>query len=243
MSTDHLRVLALSVSKKASEIQDICPGQQLPLIVRVTMSVRTRDVHMLIFDDVEVLDFCGPFEVFSVAGRRHGIEPFQVYTVAPEPLPVTARGGLSINPNYSIADAPEPDLLLVPGGPGTRALIQNEKIIDWVKHTSKNVEIAMSVCSGALVLGRAGLLDGLKATTHCGAIDELRSVAPTVDIRATARVLDNGNVVVSAGVSAGIDLALHVVARLIGRATAIETACYIEYDWSGSATNFDGKTQ
>ena len=203
------------------------------------MSIRTRKVHILIFDDVEVLDFCGPFEVFSVAGRRHGNEPFQVCTVAPDLRPVTARGGLSINPSYSIADAPDSDLLLVPGGPGTRVLIRDEITLAWTKAKAKETELVLSVCSGALVLGRAGLLNGLKATTHCDAIDELRSAAPTADVKATARVVDNGNVVLSAGVSAGIDLALYVVGRLIGSDIAKETARYIEYDWRDPVTRID----
>ena len=185
---------------------------------------------IVIFDEVEVLDFAGPFEVFSVTGRRRKLEPFDVYTVAERATPVLARNGLSINPKYSFADAPVPDILVLPGGYGTRREMKNPLMLEWVARTAPRCELVLSVCTGALVLGAAGLLDGREATTHFMAFDELRAVAPAATIREGVRLVDNGNLILSAGVSAGIDMSLHVVAQLLGADVARETARYMEYD-------------
>lgn len=192
-----------------------------------------RRVAVVLFDEVEVLDFAGPFEVFSVTGRRQKLDPFHVYTVAERPGPVNARNGLSINPTHTFGTAPAPDILVVPGGFGTRREMKNPVMLEWVADINRRAEFVLSVCTGALVLGAAGLLDGLAATTHFMALGELRSVAPGCEVREGARIVDNGRVILSAGVSAGIDMALHVVARLLGVPTARETAQYMEYegDW------------
>lgn len=193
---------------------------------------QTRKVAILIFDDVEVLDFCGPFEVFSVTGRRSGAEPpFEVYTVAEKAGPVLARGGLSVNPHYTIGQCPRPDILLAPGGWGTRREMNNPALIDWIRQQNNTAELMLSVCTGALLLAKAGLLDGLRATTHRMGMDLLREIAPSAEVCPGERFLDNGRIITSAGVSAGIDMSLHVVARLLGAQTAQETAAYIEYDW------------
>lgn len=194
-----------------------------------------RNVAILVFDDVEVLDFSGPFEVFSVVGRQKGQSPFDVYTVAEMPGPVFARNQFSVNPRYTIADCPAPDILVVPGGWGTRREMNNARLIDWIKTTAPKAELVLSVCTGALLLARAGLLDGLKATTHHGALDLLREIAPKTTVLDNQRVVDNGKIIVSAGVSAGIDAAFHVVARLDGLEVALETARYMEYDWRHEA--------
>lgn len=194
---------------------------------------------ILLFDEVEVLDFAGPFEVFSVTGRRHGRQPFDVFTVAERGGPILARNGLSINPRYVFAGAPAPDILVVPGGYGTRREMKNPGLVDWVAATAHQAQFVLSVCTGALILGAAGLLDGLEATTHFLAFDELRAVAPSAQHRPGVRVVDNGRVILSAGVSAGIDMALHVVARLEGREVARETARYMEYEgaWEQAAVS------
>src|SRR5687767_14420982 len=191
------------------------------------MSLRTA---ILIFDEVEVLDFAGPFEVFSVTGRRQKLEPFDVYTVAERLAPVAARNGLSVNPRYTFADCPPPDILVVPGGYGTRREMRNPVMLEWIARISPACELVLSVCTGALVLGAAGLLDDREATTHFMAFDELRAVAPKALVRDNQRIVDNGNVILSAGVSAGIDMSLHVVARLLGADVARETARYMEYE-------------
>lgn len=191
-----------------------------------------KNVAILIFDDVEVLDFCGPFEVFSVAGRRSGLNPFNVYTVAQNPGPVAARNNFSVNPAHTLSDCPSPDVLLVPGGYGTRREMHNEALTGWIARRAAEVELLLSVCTGALLLARAGLLEGLSATTHHGAFDLLREVAPNTAVLESERVVDNGKIILSAGISAGIDMSLYAVGRLLGEEQAEETAAYMEYDWS-----------
>jgi transcriptional regulator GlxA family with amidase domain len=201
-----------------------------------TTARKQRRVCILIFDDVEVLDFSGPFEVFSVTGGRRGWAPFEVCTVAEEAKPVTTRGGLSVNPQYSFTSCVRPDILLVPGGIGTRREMNNPKMLRWLKERAAEAELVLSVCSGALLLAKAGLLDGLTATTHHCAIDELRAVnSSSITIDCSQRFVDNGRVIVAGGISAGIDMSLHVVARLLGNEQALETARYMEYE---SLNNF-----
>lgn len=199
-----------------------------------------RNVAILIFNDVEVLDFAGPFEVFSVTGKRDGSDPFNVYLVA-ENAPVIARNHFSVNPHYSLQDCPTPDILLVPGGGGytaegkpfgTRREMDNPVILDWVKQQAQQVELLLSVCTGALILARAELLNGMSVTTHHGAIAALKELAPHSTVQPENRVIDNGKVILSAGISAGIDMSLHVVAKLLGKQQATETATYMEYDWN-----------
>jgi transcriptional regulator GlxA family with amidase domain len=194
-----------------------------------------RKVAILIFDEVEVLDFCGPFEVFSLAGRSLNEKPFEVFTVAEGAGPVVARNGLSVNPRCTIAACPQPDILIVPGGYGTRREMHNHALTDWIRAQAEKAELVMSVCTGALLLARAGLLDGLAATTHFGALDLLCETAPHTLIQPGQRFIDNGRVLVSAGVSAGIDLSFHIVQRLLGHEVAAETARWMEYDWKGNA--------
>jgi transcriptional regulator GlxA family with amidase domain len=187
---------------------------------------------------VEVLDFAGPFEVFGVAGAPGTERPFNVFTVAEFSAPVLARNGLSINPAYSIANSPPADLLVVPGGRGTRTAMYNAGLLAFIStHAAKHDQgaLTLSVCTGSLMLGRAGLLDGLGATTHHSAFDELREAAPGAVVQEGARMVDNGSIVTSAGISAGIDMALHVVARLCGEEMAVQTARYMEYDWMPGA--------
>jgi transcriptional regulator GlxA family with amidase domain len=193
----------------------------------------SRRVVILLFDDVEVLDFAGPFEVFSVAGRRagHGDPVFLVSTVAARSGPIVARNGLTVVPHFTIADCPPAEILVVPGGYGSRALLADRELLDWVRRRDAEAKLTLSVCTGALILGAAGLLDGLEATTHHGALDELRRWAPTATIRPDARIVDNGRVILSGGISAGIDMSLHVVGRLLGKDQAVQTARYMEYDW------------
>jgi transcriptional regulator GlxA family with amidase domain len=191
----------------------------------------TRTVAILLFDDVEVLDFAGPFEVFGVTGKREAATPFDVFTVAEEPGEIRARNGLAVTPRYSFADCPAPDILVIPGGYGTRREMHNERVIEWIRAQTATAEVIFSVCTGALLLAQAGLLDGLEVTTHHGAIDLLAKTAPHTAVRGDRRFIDNGRVITSAGVAAGMDASLHLVARLLGEAQARETADYIEYEW------------
>jgi len=195
----------------------------------------TKSVEVLLFDDVELLDFAGPFEVFSVAGRRDGLEPYDVHTVAETNASVRSRNGLVVEPSYGFADAPtHVDYFVVPGGFGTRALLSRASVLDWTRARAADASRVVSVCTGALVLGAAGLLDGVQATTHHQAFDELRDVAPRASVLEDRRWIDSGRVVTAAGVSAGIDVALHLVASDLGEELAAETARYIEYPWSAA---------
>ena len=191
----------------------------------------TRNLSILIFEGVEVLDFCGPFEVFSVANAFTDPPAFHVFIVAEKPGPVLARGGLSVNPHRRLGDCPQPDVLLVPGGQGTRKEMHNLALVEWIRRASTKAELVLSVCTGALLLAKAGLLDGLEATTHHGAIDLLRQTAPQTAVHADRRFVDNGRVVCSAGIAAGIDMSLYVLARLLGREVAERTARQMEYPW------------
>jgi transcriptional regulator GlxA family with amidase domain len=206
---------------------------------------QARNVAILIFNQIEVLDFAGPFEVFSVTGRRDGSDPFNVYTVAETTEPVLARNHLSVNPRYTFKDCPTPDILVVPGGGGyttegdpfgTRHEMHNVVLLDWVQHCAAHTELLLSVCTGALILAKAGLLEGRSATTHQGAIAELKEVAPQTEVLPDQRLVDNGNLILSGGISAGIDMSLYVVAKLLGQSQAIETAKYMEYDWREQAS-------
>jgi transcriptional regulator GlxA family with amidase domain len=190
-----------------------------------------RNVAILVFDDVEVLDFCGPFEVFSVTGRNDDPPPFHVYTVAEKSGTITARNGLRVIPHFTLAECPPPSLLVVPGGQGTRREMHNAALLAWVAARAAATELTLSVCTGALILAKAELLDGLEATTHHGAIDLLRETAPRTTVDPRRRVVDNGHIILSAGVAAGIDMSLYVVAKLLGQEKAEETARYIEYPW------------
>lgn len=195
------------------------------------MNNSQRQVSIVIFNDVEVLDFCGPFEVFSVTGERQGLKPFVVQTVAEEARPIITRGGLRVKPEHTFDDCPAADILVVPGGFGTRREMNNPRMLTWLKANAAKAELVLSVCSGALILGKAGLLDGLTATTHHGALGELQAISPAINIDSSRRFIDNGGVIVSAGISAGIDMSLHVVSRLLGEHQAAETAQYMEYEW------------
>ncbi|WP_293157936.1 MULTISPECIES: DJ-1/PfpI family protein [unclassified Microcoleus] len=190
----------------------------------------TRNVAIFMFDDVEVLDFAGPFEVFSVTSELNkDSQPFAVSTVAEHPGAVSARNGLSVNPHCTFSDCPPPDILIVPGGLGTRKLIDNSAVINWIKDCSQTAELVLSVCTGSLLLAKAGLLEGLAATTHHGAFDLLRELAPNTTIIENQRFVDNGKIITSGGIAAGIDMSLHVVGKLLGAAQAEQTADHMEY--------------
>lgn len=194
-------------------------------------------VGVLIFDEVEVLDFCGPFEVFSVArapldgdgGDERAL--YRALTIAPRPGTVRCVGGLLVEPHHTIADHPPLDLLVVPGGRGTRRERENPALLEWLRVQDRRTELTTSVCTGSFLLAGAGLLDGKRATTHWASLVRLRDDHPAVEVVAGARFVDEGRIVTAAGISAGIDLALHVVERRNGRPAAEWTARLMEYDW------------
>jgi transcriptional regulator GlxA family with amidase domain len=188
-----------------------------------------KTVAIYIFDGVEVLDFAGPFEVFGVAG---GQEPlYKVFTVAQAPGPVKARNDLSINPDFTFDLLPHVDILVLPGGYGTRREKHNPHVMAFIRDKAATADTVVSVCSGSLLLARAGLLKGLSATSHRGALAELAAEEPACIVLPSARVVDNGKFILSAGISMGIEAALYTVARDHGMTLARETADYMEYEW------------
>jgi transcriptional regulator GlxA family with amidase domain len=188
-----------------------------------------KNVAILLFDDVEVLDFAGPFEVFAVTDELCGYETFNVFTVADGVGTVRARNGLKVVPHFTLEQCPPPHVLIIPGGFGTRALLRKPAFLEWVRIRVRTAELTMSVCTGALVLAQLGLLDGLKATTHHECLGLLRELAPGAEIVDNERFVDNGAILTAAGISAGIDCSLHVVQRLVGADAATATARYMEY--------------
>ena len=194
-----------------------------------------RTVGILIFDEVEVLDFCGPFEVFSIArdpGDAAEDRPlFHVVTIAEENRIISCRGGLLVQPHHVIDDHPPIDILVVPGGQGTRRERLNNRLLDWIAAQDRTTDLTTSVCTGAFLLAERGILDHRRATTHWASVDWMRQQYPSVSMLADVRVVDEGRVITSAGVSAGIDMALHVVSRLHGAGTAAWTARRMEYDY------------
>jgi transcriptional regulator GlxA family with amidase domain len=198
-----------------------------PVTEKVSMK---RHVAILIFDDVEVLDFTGPFEVFAVTDELRAHQECHVFTVSELRTTIRARNGLKIVPDFTLETCPSANVLVIPGGQGTRALLNRALLLEWVRKQARSAEVVMSVCTGALVLAKAGLLDGLRATTHHQCVDLLRELAPTANVTSTERFTDNGKICTSGGISAGIDLSLHVVARLLGQDAANTTARYMEYE-------------
>jgi transcriptional regulator GlxA family with amidase domain len=191
-----------------------------------------RTVAIFIFDNVEVLDFAGPFEVFSVTGARENKRLYDVFTVAQFARPVMARNNLSINPDYTFDTMPDADLLVVPGGIGARRQRLSPSVLGFVKQRAEAAQNVLSICTGALILAKAGLLHGRHATTHQGGLGELAVDEPDCTIWPDARIVDNGKIITSAGISMGIDASLYTVAQHYGHTQALETATYMEYDWN-----------
>jgi len=190
-----------------------------------------RKVAVLIYNDVELLDFCGPYEVFSIAGKRDNLNPFIVDTVSEKAEPILTSNKLSVNPHYTFANCPAPDILVIPGGLGSRREMNNHAVLDWVGRSAQNAELVLSVCTGALILAKTGLLRGLSATTHHDAVPLLREISPDTTVYDNKRFVDNGRIILSAGIAAGIDMSFYVVAKLHGKKQAQETAYHMEYDW------------
>ncbi len=194
---------------------------------------------IVIFNDIEVLDFCGPFEVLSVARldearRRDQPSPFEVLLVAQDAAAVTTTGGMQVLPQATFDNCPPLDILVVPGGWGTRAEMKNELMLAFVKTRAAEVGTLTSVCTGSLILGNAGLLDGLRATTHWRSLGLMQELFPRVAVDTQSQVVEDGRVLTSAGISAGIDMALRLVARHCGEAVARATARHMEYPYPES---------
>lgn len=195
-------------------------------------------IGIYIFDNVEVLDFAGPYEVFTTASRVFNKTasslanpPFEVFTIGKTKQSIYARAGLKLHPDYSMTSHPTPDLLLIPGGVVTKEMEDND-VIAWIKSTAASTTITASICTGAFLLAKAGLLEGKSSTTHWEDIDDLRALFPTLHVKENRRWVDEGSIVTSAGISAGIDMSLHLVERLMGQELAVNTARQMEFDWT-----------
>ena len=198
--------------------------------------MKTKCVGILIFDEVEVLDFCGPFEVFSVTRleeneRLNSPSPFEVILVAEKGDVITTTGGMQVLPQFNFATCPKLDILVVPGGRGTRTEINNPIMLDWLRRQAGETQTLTSVCTGSMLLGFAGLLDGRRATTHWRSLNWMRAALPNVIVDDTAHVVVDGDIFSSAGISAGIDMALQVVTRYCGEQIARDTAKQMEYSY------------
>jgi transcriptional regulator GlxA family with amidase domain len=196
----------------------------------------TFTVGILLFDGVEVLDFAGPFEVFSAVwsdadehSKSHPL--FRVITIGETDRLITCFGGLLVKPLATITEHPPLDILVVPGG-HVSDIAANQEVREWILRQDRQTRLTTSVCTGAFVLARCGLLDQHRATTHWSGIESLRERYPAIEVVADARFVDEGHLITSAGISAGIDMSLHVVARLLGEQVAADVARGMEYEWS-----------
>ncbi|QWU45536.1 DJ-1/PfpI family protein [Bacillus sp. NP247] len=188
------------------------------------------NVGIFLFNEVEVLDFAGPFEVFSVT-TTNGEQPFIVHTVSQDGEMIIARNGLKVQPDYSIENLPPVDILIIPGGLGVRENeVENEIIINWIRQQMKEVKLMASVCTGALLLAKAGLLEEKQATTHWASIENFRNVFPNIEVLENIKFVDEGHIITSGGISAGINMSFHIVKNLLGARVAEETAKRMEYD-------------
>ncbi len=188
-----------------------------------------KNVAILLFPGVQIIDYTGPWEVLGHA-RVDGKPAFKIYSVAETASPFDTAMGMTVIPSYTFAKAPKPDVLVLPGG-NVDPQLSNEGIIRWIRESAKTAEVVLSVCNGAFFLAEAGLLDGLEATTFAGMIDDLQRSAPKTKVVRDKRFVDNGKIITSAGLSSGIDGALHVIEKLYGKGTAQLAAVGMEYDW------------
>ena len=191
-----------------------------------------NSVGIFLFPDIELLDFAGPYEVFSVTDELNDHKLFNVFTISVDGREIKTINGLKVNPDYGFDNHPPVDILVVPGGVGTRAEINHAEVLAWMDKISKNTQIVMSVCSGTRFLAKLGLLDHKESTTHHQIFASLKELAPLTKINPDKRFVDNGNVMTAGGISAGIDLSLHVVEKLHGKDVVNRTIKYMEYgDW------------
>lgn len=211
-------------------------------------TTRTLNVAILLFDGVQIIDYTGPYEVLGGVPLQKGIKPFNVYTVSEKPTVITNMK-MSVNPTYTLTNAPQIDILIVPGGGnsepngiGVGAQLKNAAVINWVKEAAQHAGIVMSVCNGAFILAEAGLLDNMNATTTNGFYNLLETRYPNIKkVYHDQRFVDNGKIITTGGLSSGIDGAMHLIDKLYGRATAVASAMGIEYNWDPESKYARGK--
>lgn len=194
------------------------------------------NVGIYLFDQIEVLDFAGPFEVFTTASRvadklePEAKPPFRVFTVSEQGAPIHSRAGLKVTPDFGFGEHPTIDILVIPGGV-VEAELAKPGVIDWIGQQAGSAHLAASVCTGAFLLGKTGLLKDRSATTHWEDVADLRTLLPDTEVVEQLRWVDEDQVITSAGISAGIDMSLYLVARFAGRSLAEMTARQMDYDW------------
>jgi transcriptional regulator GlxA family with amidase domain len=187
-------------------------------------------IGIALFDGAEELDWAGPWEVLAAWAQQFPDDGVRVFTLARENRPITCAKGLRVLPDETWGSAPPVDVLVYPGGQGTRKELADEAVLDWIRGLAGNETLVASVCTGSLVFAAAGLLDGRPATTHWSALELLPTLGREIEVRPDDRFVDTGNVITAAGVSAGIDMALHLVVRLHSPERAREVRRYIQYD-------------
>lgn len=193
-----------------------------------------RNVGIFIFDDAEVLDFAGPFEVFSVSSQLHNYELFDVFTVGKNENIICAVNGLLVKPNYTFTNHPHIDILIIAGGQGTRKLLNDAEILGWIEKIQSFSEITMSICSGSRILGKIGLLDNRPFCTHYQVYDHMYKISPTAIPKKEKRFVQSAeSIYTSGGISSGIDLSFHIVETLFGKEVAKNTSTYMEYTING----------
>lgn len=191
-----------------------------------------NNVGLFLFDDIELLDFAGPYEVFSVTSELSDYTLFRVFSVSEDGEEIRTVNGLKVKPDFAFDNHPPIDILVIPGGVGTKKEMDKSAIVEWIRWNSDRAKMTVSVCSGARILARMGLLDGMEITTHHEVFDDIRRIAPRATLNQKARFVDNGRILTAGGISAGIDVALHIVRKLHGDQVADRTARYMEYgDW------------
>jgi putative intracellular protease/amidase len=220
-----LLVLACIVSLS----QPACAQADKAAAARPQAKAAPRNLAILIFNGVQIIDYTGPYETFGHVYSEDG-PAFNIYTVSEKTDAITTSMGMSVNPKYSFENAPKPDVLLIPGG-DVRGQLASPTVLQWVRDQAKGAEIVLSVCNGAFILAKADLLDGLEATTTAGLIARLKEEAPKTKVVDDRRFVDNGKFITAAGLSSGIDGALHVIERLFGKGTAQMAALGMEYNW------------
>ena len=191
-----------------------------------------RNVGILIFDDAEVLDFAGPFEVFSVTSQLNNFELFNTFTVAKNAENINAVNGLIVKPNFSFIDHPQIDILIISGGQGTRKLLEDQVTINWVNKVLKDSSLTLSICSGSRILGKLGLLDRKPYCTHHAVYEHMSEIVKNGIPKKHKRFTQSDErIYTSGGISAGIDLSFHIIEKQFGQAVASQTAVYMEYDY------------
>lgn len=212
----------------------LCWLTAFPVLLAAETKPYTKNVAIVLYNGVEILDFAGPAEVFASASRygTNGSEnAFRVYTVSKTKDPILSQGFVRITPEFSFADSPKPDILVLPGGGGPD-LTKDAAWAEWLRTAGGGAEHVLTVCTGAFMAGKVGLLEGIEATTWYNAVPFLEKEFPNTRVQPGRRFIDSGKMITTAGVSAGIDGSLHLVARLLGRYVADRTAEYMEYKWS-----------